>query len=426
MRSLYAKLLLWFLVTLTVTVVGLLIVSAYYFRDQPRSPRPVRRLLVVELRILREIYESQGADQVREHLENLNEATGLKFAFAGADGRDIVDPTRDYADIIRRTGSGRIPLGAAPVIAGRQAWYAQGTFDGRYWIIASRPSEQPFLPFFVPAHLWVIVSIALFTLLLARHLTAPMRDLQRAVDRFGQGDLAARTTHKRSDEVGQLAETFNRMADRIQTLVDSQRRLLLEMSHELRSPLARLSLAVELARGGCSGETQPALDRIQKEADKLNSLVSGLLQVTRGEADPTSVRMGPLRLDVLLKEVLADYTHPFETDIAEPVELNGNTDLLRSAIDNILRNAIRYSSADQPVQVILTKEIKLSIRDYGPGVPADALPHLFEPFYRADANPSTGFGLGLSIARRAVTLHHGEIEARNANPGFEVRISLPA
>ena len=120
MRSLYAKLLLWFLVTVTVTVVGLLIVSAYYFRDQPRSPRPVRRLLIVELRILREIYESQGADQVREHLENLNEATGLTFAFAGPDGRDATIQYRPSnvpcAYQARRPAmTGAVPSGIRPL-----------------------------------------------------------------------------------------------------------------------------------------------------------------------------------------------------------------------------------------------------------------------------------------------------------------------
>ena len=131
-----------------------------------------------------------------------------------------------------------------------------------------------------------------------------MRALQKAVERFGRGDLSARAGSTRRDELGQLARTFDRMADRIETLLAAERRLLLDISHELRSPLARLGVAVELARSG--EDLDAALNRIQKESDRLNSLVGQLLQVTRAEGDPSSLRRDPVRLDELVQQLVDD------------------------------------------------------------------------------------------------------------------------
>src|SRR6202011_2212860 len=130
---------------------------------------------------------------------------------------------------------------------------------------------------------------------LARHLTEPVRRLQRAVERFGQGDLSTRFETARRDELGDLVRTFTRMADRIQTLLAAERRLLLDISHELRSPLARLGVAVELARSGDDRDNM--LNRIQKEADRLNELVGELLQVTRVESDPSLQKAETVHLD---------------------------------------------------------------------------------------------------------------------------------
>ena len=147
-------------------------------------------------------------------------------------------------------------------------------------------------------------AAAAAVLLFALHLTNPVRQLQKAVDRFGHGDLTARVGSTRRDELGELARTFDRMADRTQTLLAAERRLLLDISHELRSPLARLDVAVELARSGDDSESQ--LNRIQKEADRLNALVGELLQVTRAEGDPSQRKLEPVQLDSLVTDVVQD------------------------------------------------------------------------------------------------------------------------
>src|SRR5262249_45946154 len=156
----------------------------------------------------------------------------------------------------------------------------------------------------LPSYVWVLGSALLLSLWLAHHLTRPLSELRDVVERFGTGDMAVRVSTAREDEVGQLGRAFNSMASRIELLVDSQRRLLTDLSHELRSPLTRLGLAVELARSGDNRDA--ALDRIQREADRLNSMVAGLLEVTRGEANPGAVAFGSVRLDELAAEIVED------------------------------------------------------------------------------------------------------------------------
>jgi two-component system sensor histidine kinase CpxA len=261
--------------------------------------------------------------------------------------------------------------------------------------------------------------------------------LRKALDQFGQGDLSARTEETRRDELGELARAYDGMANRIQTLLAAERRLLLDISHELRSPLARLSVAVELARSG-EGRALP-LDRIQKEADRLNALITQLLDVTRMEGDPANRRLERVKLDQLVGELVDDCSIEAKArgcaltlDPPPAVAVEGDGELLRRAIENVVRNAIRYAPRESTVEVVVSNgsgHAHVRVRDYGPGVPADALPRLFDPFYRVepDRNRGTGgVGLGLSIARRAVELHHGTLRASNASPGLLVDIELPA
>jgi len=271
---------------------------------------------------------------------------------------------------------------------------------------------------------------------LAYSLLAPLRSLQKTVEKFGRGDLEARAPERRRDEVGELARTFNQMAERIQGLVSGQHRLLLDLSHELRSPLARLSVAIELAR---SGETPTVpLDRIQKEADRLNELIGQMLQVARLESDPAHGNMEAVRLDELVDSLAGDCAiearaHGCRLAIETPVRVSveGDRELLRRAIENVLRNAIRYAPLESKVEVAVAEggsRARVTVRDYGPGVPDAALGQLFDPFYRVETDrnrASGGAGLGLSIARRAVELHRGTLRASNAAPGLLVEIELP-
>ncbi len=399
MKRLYTKVLLWFLATVLTTGIGLLWVAAPGpFRGGP----PFRRMMPFHLRVALEAYVRGGPQALERHLEVLRDETGMEAFVADPNGKDLV--------------TGQVhPLPPGPPYDGYR-----NPADG-YWFIQSVQGGPPRLGPLYPAHLWVLLSVGLFTVLLSYFLTRPLRELQRAVDRFGQGDLATRIRSERKDEVGQLGESFDRMADRIEALVNAQRRLLADLSHEIRTPLTRLGLAVELARGG--EDRDAALDRVQREADRLNSLVAGLLQVARGEADPAAITLIPVQLDELLESIVEECRLEGAQVIlksGQPVTAEGDPELLRRAIENVLRNALKHGAP--PIEVGISGTT-ITIRDHGSGVPEEAIPRLFDAFFRAQPG-SAGFGLGLSIAKRAIDLHKGRITAVNANPGLVVQIRL--
>jgi two-component system, OmpR family, sensor kinase len=427
MRSLFAKILLWFLATIVLAFVGFTVIATMTFNDPMRQP-PIRRAFSFHARAAQLAYEKDGREALRTELEHAREAFQADAILTDSTGRDLV--TGENRTNLIAVGRRRFFLsGASPV-------FARKTSDGRYWFILAAPGEVGRQWLFPTEQLWVLGSVILLCYLLARYLTSPLRSLQTALERFGQGDFSARTGSTRRDELGQLARTFDHMAERIENLVGAQRRLLLDISHELRSPLARLGVAVELARSGADRDA--ALDRIQKEADRLNALVGELLQVTRAEVDPQALRRQPVRLDDVLANVVGDCSIEAAArgcslvlDAPAPVTVAGDPELLRRATENVIRNAIRFAPPQTRVEVRLEpngSKTLVRVRDYGPGVPEESLGRIFEPFYRVegDRNRGTGgVGLGLAIARRAIELHKGEIHAHNAQPGLIVEMDLP-
>jgi signal transduction histidine kinase len=432
MRTLFAKILVWFWCTLAIFVIGSAFISALTM-NQSVSDRqsPGARLLTLQLEEARLAYETGGRPALQQFMENLQRIYDAQGVLTDEQGRDLLT-NQDRSDLLRRARRRR----ALPFFRSGQPMIARHAEDGRYWFFLIFPSMRPGSWFLMPEHLFMMGAAVLLCYWLALHLTSPVRALQRAVERFGRGDLSARVSSTRRDELGRLARTFDRMADRIQTLLAAERRLLLDISHELRSPLARLGVAVELARSG--DDLNAALNRIQKESDRLNSLVGQLLQVTRAEGDPSSLRRESVQLDELVQQLVEESgieaaAHGCRLEFAkrEPVTVEGDPELLRRAVENVIRNAIRYSPPESAVEVSLARNngtAVVDVRDHGPGVPEPALPRLFDPFYRvADdrCTSSGGVGLGLSIARRAIELHHGKIRAKNADPGLEVELEMP-
>ncbi len=432
MRTLFVKILLWFWCTLAIFVIGSAFISALSVNQSTSDQQaPGSRLVKFQLEEARVAYETGGRPALWLFLDNVEKIYGAKAILTDDFGRDLVTG-QDRSDLVQRARS----RPAFPYIRAGDGMIARAADDGKYWFFFIVPRERPGTWFLQPEHLFMIAAAVLLCYWLAFHLTSPVRALQRAVERFGRGDLSARVGSTRLDELGQLARTFDRMAGRIETLLAAERRLLLDISHELRSPLARLGVAVELARSG--DDPNAALNRIQKESDRLNSLVGQLLQVTRAEGDPSSLRHNPLRLDELLQQLVDDAAieaaaHRCELKYKkpEPVTVEGDPELLRRAVENVIRNAIRYSPPESQVAVSLAQRngtAVIDVRDEGPGVPEEALPRLFDAFYRVESDrdrSSGGIGLGLSIARRAIELHKGAIRARNARPGLEVELELP-
>jgi two-component system sensor histidine kinase CpxA len=281
---------------------------------------------------------------------------------------------------------------------------------------------------------------------MARYLAMPAGTLQRATRRLADGDLSARVgpaMGRRRDELADLGHDFDRMASRLENLVLSERRLLADISHELRSPLTRLQVALELARQDAGTKAQPSLCRIEEEADKLNGLIGQLLTLTRLENGLPGGATAPVDLECTLRKITADAD--FEANATgksvtlttcAPAWTHGDADLLHRAVENVVRNAVRYTALNTAVELEL-REIEtdeghfalIQVRDYGPGVPESELDAMFRPFYRVNVAremTSGGVGLGLSITDRAVRLHNGTVRAINAEGGgLLVEIQLP-
>ncbi|HVT92218.1 MAG TPA: ATP-binding protein [Bryobacteraceae bacterium] len=432
MRSLFTKILGWFLLTTLITSAGIAVTSALIFEaSEPRRPPPAVPRPSRQLDTARNAWETGGAAALRQVLSRWHGRGNLEVYLADAQGRDVLTG-KDLSEYLPAPRGSRSFFGRY-----FRSSFAHPSEDGKYFLITVFPHRGGPFWFLRVQHLWVLGVAILLCYALAYHLSSPVRALQRSVDRFGRGDFSARVESRRGDELGQLARAFDRMADRIQTLLTAERRLLMDISHELRSPLARLSVAIELARSDKDNEL--TLDRIQREADRLNELIGELLEVTRAEGDPSSQRREPLQFDTLVAEVAGDCAIEATAKNCtlkvlrnDTVEMWGNAELLRRAVENVVRNAIRYAPEDTAVEVSLTRrtdEILVRIRDYGHGVPEASLNRIFDPFYRVDTargRDSGGVGLGLSIARRAVELHGGTLTAKNANPGLEVTLALPS
>jgi signal transduction histidine kinase len=447
MSRLFTKILLWFLLTVVVSLTASFYIWNAFVRNTP--PRQFNGMLF-ELREARKAWESEGRVGLERVLGEIKEAMGGEPALTDASGRDLLtgkDWSNDIHESELRNWGGRGGGRGGPmspilrIESSRPANFIMTTptRDRKYHFIAVFPNREARASGWsiqVPPQTWWMLAIfASLCYLLARHLTSPLRQMQKTIERFGRGDFSARVNSKRGDELGQLARTVDQMAERIDLLLKSQKRLLQDISHELRSPLARLGVAVELARGG--GDPATALNRVEREADRLNTLVGELIQVTRAEGDPDGLATEAVQLDDLVRVILDD-VH-IEADRKQvklipsisAVALRGNPELLRRAIENIVRNAIRYSSEGDTVEVSLETRpgnLRVIVRDYGPGVPAEALANIFDPFYRVEKDrgrTSGGVGLGLAIAKRAVELHHGTMRATNVNPGLRVEIDIP-
>jgi two-component system sensor histidine kinase CpxA len=439
MRSLYLRILVTCVAAFLLSWAAFMVISGYQSSNNARHFH--ERLRAFELDQARRSYESGGPKQLAAYLSQLHRSFEADFYLLDGAGHDLADGSDRHSlfDAWRREHDERTALEKLmhwPHIENKRFVGADFSNDHRYVFVLVVPihfNVLVLMPYFV----LVVTAVGLVCWVLALQMVRPLRHLEAVVNRFGRGDLSARVNSKRRDEIGKLACSFDQMAVRTETLLTAERRLLQDIAHELRSPLARLSFAIELTR--TAENRDGAVARLKKEVSRLNSLVGSLLEVTRAEGDPTSCRRQPVELSELLEEVVGDCrleaaprqcTIPF-TPPATPLRADGDAELLRRATENVLRNAIRYAPPQSAVEVSLsTREgcAVVEVRDYGPGVKESELESIFVPFYRADDARSAetgGVGLGLAIAARAVRLHNGTIRAENANPGLRVSIAIP-
>jgi len=280
----------------------------------------------------------------------------------------------------------------------------------------------------------------LFSLLLAWNLTRPMRQLCEGFSRVAEGDLRVRLfpiMRKRHDEISNVAEAFDAMVERLDTLVRAREELLHDISHELRSPLARLQLATGLARQ-TPESVNSSLDRIDEEARRLDKMISELLTLSRAEHESIPDEQY-FDLTGLLEAVLTDVRYEAQipgvqvelhVDAEADYTVRGNAELIRRGVENVLRNALRFSLPGQRIEVHLRAEaqwLAIQVCDQGPGVDEDKLSSIFDPFVRVNSPlMGKGYGLGLAIVRKVVLAHHGEVDARNRpEGGLELTLRLP-
>jgi two-component system sensor histidine kinase CpxA len=278
--------------------------------------------------------------------------------------------------------------------------------------------------------------------LLALYFTRPIAELRAATSRLAGGDLEARVGRKmakRRDEIGDLVRDFNAMAERVRQLVQSHKQLLSDVSHELRSPLARQRVALALMQQRGTPEQMPMLERIRAESVRLDELIGRILLLAKLEVGEDKPAMTEFSLNDVVEQIVDDAgfeaqrTRQTVTYSSRPegIMIRGNEELLGSAIENVVRNALKYARSG-PVEVQLSsgeEAAVICVRDHGPGIPDAELSRIFRPFYRADSSRRAdheGAGLGLAIAQRAIHLHGGSISVRNLMPnGLEVEIRLP-
>jgi two-component system, OmpR family, sensor histidine kinase CpxA len=449
MKSLFLRIFLSFWMAQALFVVLAILVTVAF---RPRSST-FEALRTTVLNDAVNAYEEGGSKQLKRYFDNLDATQRLRAYLFDEQGNELSHrPAPDWAVRVA-TGGPRVPhdgfLFPAPPVQRDSRVSSDGAH--RYTVVlGTTPGPRVFIgprgvP--IPGLMIGVIASGLVCYLLAWYLTIPIVRLRKATRQLAAGDLTARTgapATNRRDEVAGLMRDFDAMAERIETLLKAQSRLLNDISHELRSPLARLNVALGLARQRANTQNSDMLDRIELEASRLNELIGRILTLARLEDGEQLVPQTPVPLDELVANISEDAEFEAQarrchvhTSIPEgDWEVCGNSSLLHSAVENVVRNAIRYTQEGTSVEIELISEARpvgqdavLRVSDSGPGVPADALEKLFEPFYRLDearGRMTGGVGLGLAITERAVRFHGGKVSASNrTGGGLMVEIRLP-
>ncbi len=449
MKSLFVRIFLSFWIAQALFVV-LAILVTIAFRPRSSTWEALRTTILNDAV---NAYEEGGDAKLREYLDTVDATQHVRAYLFDEHGIEVSQ--RGAPDWAMRVAAGgpRLPQNgflfpAPPVVRDSRA-----SSDGKHRftvVLGLPPGPRVFIgPRGVPFTGLIIgvITSGLVCYLLSWYLTKPIVRLRTAARQLAAGDLTARTgapSSTRRDEVAGLMRDFDAMAERIETLLKAQSRLLNDISHELRSPLARLNVALGLARQRADSQSVDMLDRIELEASRLNELIGRILTLARLEDGEQLVPQTPVPLDELVANVTEDAEFEAQarrchvrTVIPDgDWQVRGNASLLHSAVENVVRNAIRYTQEGTSVEIELKSEDRagvceavLRVSDSGPGVPADALGKLFEPFYRLDdarGRLTGGVGLGLAITERAVRFHGGRVAAFNRDgKGLLVEIRLP-
>ena len=450
--NLFVKVFLWFLAAIALMVLVVIFLT-WTTQTEPvvsRWQTSVINQTNIYASTAGQIYQNEGEEGLREFLVRIREAETIEeIGLINQKGEfrnievPLIEPVRQI--ISKSFSSEKVELDVnqpLSIFAARVVPLENGE---KYVLVVQWDRPRP-TPFFGEANyrygrlLVLFLTAMALCYLFARYLSAPVIKLSEAAKNLAAGNLQTRVAPqigKRKDEIGRLAADFDEMAERIEALIVSQKRLTRDVSHELRSPLARMNVALELAKQKGNQESQSLLGRIERESRQLNEMISQILQLSKLESQSETIERKNIEIDKLIEKIVADADFEAESQNKKVLikemasgKIFGNEDLLKSAIENVLRNAIRYTKST--VEVFLRHERSnfiIVIRDHGTGVPEAELEKLFKPFYRvseARERKSGGVGVGLAIAEQSVASHKGRIAARNAKEGgLIVEIRLP-
>jgi signal transduction histidine kinase len=444
-RRLFWKIFLPFWVAQAV-LLGALYLRVHYriSSEHPWWIQPERREMPVLASLAAQRFEQQGQPGLVQLLDSLALQNRSRFWLVDANGHEL-SGRQIPGNILHGAATAEKKEGLyhsyeANVLAARTSGAR-----GQYLLIAEL--TPPPLSERIPGDLlWTLklgtIFSAVICLIIAHSLTKPIERLRDATHELARGNLdirAGENLGNRQDEIADLVRDFDIMAGELRTQIQSERNLLSGVSHELRSPIARIRLALTLARHAGPEERAEMLDRIEQDSIQLDAMLERILTVARLESGQQKPKFELLSLNELIDDVLRDakfeaaaigaaVTYQGNGD----VKVNGDASLLHSAIENVIRNAIFYSGQDGKIEVRLERTgdaAVFSVRDNGPGVPENVLPLIFKPFFRVDDSRGTttgGMGLGLAIVRNAVAAHGGSVSAKNVLPhGLDVELRLP-
>jgi signal transduction histidine kinase len=456
-RSLFIKVFLWFWVAMLLVSATLIfsVAETQTIFVQGRDDERDREQAPHFAATLADVYERQGPTALSTYLKYPPPPYASLYFFT-EDDREIAG--RVVTSIVSEIAQRAMDSGQTQIAATREGRLlgqsAAGPSGKHYILVLQTTSHHPVTNLFLQAKpvtqfvriAAVLLVAGLVCLWLARQITEPIRRLSDAARQLADGNLAARVAKrsiKRHDEIANLSRDFDHMAEQIESLISAQRRLIGDISHELRSPLTRLSVALGISRRHASPECSHSLDRMEREVERLNELIGNLLKLARLESGADLIKPSPVTLDLLIHEVAQDADFEarnrnclVRVARVDACSVEGSEELLRSAVENIIRNAVNYTAEGTEVEVSLERvrdsfeeRAVIRVRDHGKGVPQEALEHIFQPFYRIDdarERSAGGVGLGLAITERAVRLHGGRITAENSSSGgLVVELHLP-
>lgn len=423
---------LWFLLIVSL-LLGTSLLVLITFRWNTALSTKFNALANLECKDGMDAFESGGPRKLESVMKGHEAQAGVRAYLFDKNGRNLGGGT-DLARLLSREPlSSRVTnlFTGKPASALSHMWVVPQISN--YDCVVATPSFDD-VQVYGTRTLVLLAILAVLCYGLVGYVVIRMRRLEVAIRSFGTGELQIRLPSNTRGPIRHLSEAFNQMASQVELLVEAHKRLCIDVSHELRSPLTRLKLAIGLARSG----TPRALDQIELESTRLGDLVDQLLDVARAEIDPTTLRQETIDVESFLSDLAEEcrmeareHGCELELRLESPGTVVGDVELLRRAVENPLRNAIRHNISGLPVEITCNGNAEfavVSIRDRGPGVPDSALQEIFKPFYRVESDrdrDTGGSGLGLAIAERAILLHRGSILAENVAPGLRIEIRLP-